>query len=395
MRNDSRWILFCAAIGIAMMILPASALAVSFQVPGTETTLDVGGYVKLDVVHNDVSFADDSMNNYEYAPGAVPIDGTTDGEEGQIVFNGRESRLWVKTATPTDMGILKTHLELDFDTSDGNQIVSNSRHARIRHAYGTLKNFLFGRTWSLFMHLPSMPETNDFGGPTGTQFVRQGQIRYTIPLADKTNLQIGLENPETFIVGPWGAGGATAPSVDDDKYPDVIVRFNTGGSWGLASAAAMVRELRIESGAVDDNTWTFSGQLAGVLKIGAKDQFTTQVSYGVLGRYSSLATHQDGVIDANNEIKELNQLAGFVGYQHWWSSTWRSSLYYGFTEADDPAPLVGSTTTKKTNSVHANLMWNPVPQLRVGIEYIRGYRELYNGDDGTLNRIQFSTRYDF
>ncbi len=364
-------------------------MAVSFQVPGTQTSLDVGGYVKLDIVYNDVSTGDDSMYNYEYGPGTVPIEGTTEGEEDQIVFNGRESRLWVKTATPTDMGLLKTHLELDFDTAEGNQIVSNSRGARIRHAYGTLGNLLLGRTWSLFMHLPSLPEVNDFGGPAGTMFVRQGMIRYTQPMGDKTNLQIGLENPETFIVGSWG------PSVDDDQFPDVIVRFNSGGTWGGWSAAAMARQLRIENATVNDDTWALSGQLAGVLNIGTKDKLKAQVSYGTLGRYSSLATHQDGVIAADNTINEINQLAGFIGFQHWWTQTWRSNLYYGLTKADDPDALVSSAVTEQTSSIHANLMWNPVRNMRIGIEYIRGTRELYNGDDGTLNRIMFSTRYNF
>lgn len=389
MRKHSRCLLLSAAIGIALMILPASALAISFQVPGTDTTLNVGGYVKLDVVYNDVTSPDDSQANYEYTPGAVPLKGTTAGEENELVFNARESRLWIKTETPTDMGLLKTHLEFDFDTADSNQIVSNSRHSRLRHAYGTLGNVLFGQTWSLFMYLPSMPETNDFGGPTGTMFIRQGQIRYTVPMGGKSNLQFGLENAETFIPGSWG------PSVDDDQYPDIIVRFNTGGSWGMATVAAMARQLRIDNATVNDSIWTASGQLGAVIKIGAKDQFTFQASYGALGRYSSLATHADGVIDSNNEIEALNQLAGFVGYQHWWTSTLRSSLYFGMTDADEPSVLKGSAVTEKTTSVHANLMWNPVPKLRVGIEYIRGYRELYNGDDGTLNRIQFSTRYDF
>jgi hypothetical protein len=383
--------IFCALL----LIAPVSAMAVSFQVPGGDTTLDVGGYIKLDAIYNDVTAGDNSQANIELVPGAIPIEGTTDGEENQIVFNGRESRLWVKTNTPTDLGPLKTHLEFDFDTNDGNQVVSNSWHARIRHAYGTLGNFLFGRTWSLFMHLESLPEINDFGGPTGQIFVRQAQVRYTIPLGTM-NVQIGLENPETYVTD----GISPIAAVDDDANPDIIGRFNYNADWGNLSAAAMLRQLTVDEGDeaddVDDSDMAVAGQVGGVLKLFAKDSLMGVVSYGKgIGRYSSLAAHADAVITADGDVEAINLLSGFIGYQHYWIDTWRSSLVIGYTSAEEPDTLEDSAMTESTTSVHANLFMDPVKSMRVGVEYIYGRRELYNGDDGELNRIQFSAKVTF
>ncbi|MEJ2156988.1 MAG: DcaP family trimeric outer membrane transporter [Desulfobacteraceae bacterium] len=386
-------VLFC----LTALFVPASVMAIEFQVPGTNTTLNVGGYVKLDVIYNDVSAGDDAQANIEYSPSEVPLDNTTAGEEDEVIFNARESRLWVKTSTPTDMGPLKTHLEFDFDTTDGNQLVSNSRHGRIRHAYGTLKGWLFGTTWSLFMHLDSLPEINDFGGPTGAMFVRQPQIRYTFALNDNSTLAIGLENPETYYDAASLSAGAF-PAADDGVFPDIIVRWSMNPSWGNLSAAVMGRELVVDEFGVDDSAYAFAGQVGAVIRFTPSDSVRFQVSGGdALGRYSSLATHFDAVVSAAGDVDALQQIAGFVGYEHIWGGAmnWRSNLIVGASQADDPPELSTSNFTEKTFSVHANLFFDPVPNSRLGIEYIRGERETYSGLEGELNRIQFSAMFVF
>jgi hypothetical protein len=374
--------------GVFVCMAPTAAMAVEFQVPGTNTNLNVGGYVKLDVIYNDVSAGDDSSANYAYEPGSVPV-GSTDGEENELIMNARESRLWVKTSTPTELGPIKSHLEFDFDTSESSQLVSNSRHGRIRHAYGTLDNWLFGTTWSLFMHLDSLPEINDFGGPTGSIFNRQPQIRYTMPLNDTSAIAFGVENPETY---------SDQGAVDDGLLPDIIVRYNMNPTWGNLSGAAMIRQLVVDNATVDDSTFTFSGQVGAVLKLGPSDSIKGALSFGDgLGRYSSLASHFDAVITAANDVDAVQQLAGFGGYEHIWGGVqnWRSNLVLGYSKADDPPILQGTAMTEETMSLHANLFMDPVPGARLGIEYIYGTRETYAGDDGDLNRLQFSAMYVF
>jgi hypothetical protein len=390
---------YCATVLTTLLFAPAAVLAIDFQVPGTSTNLNVGGYVKLDIIYNDVSAGDNDQANIEYVPSGVPLDGTTDGEKDHLVFNGRESRIWVKTATPTDLGPLNSHLEFDFDTNTGNQVVSNSHQGRIRHAYFTLNNWLMGRTWSLFMHLDSLPEINDFGGPTGSMFVRQPQIRYTIPLNDTSSLAIGFENPETYAVT---ANNAAPPStvaiVDDGLLPDVIVRYNTNPPWGNLSGAVMVRQLVVDNATADDSTFTFSGQVGAVVNITPDDTIQGAVQIGDgLGRYSSLAAHLDGVVTAAGDVEALQQIAGFVGYRHVFggAQNWRTNVILGYSKADDPSEINTTSLTEETLSIHANVFMDWVPGARLGIEYIRGEREVYDGRDGELNRIQFSARYVF
>ena len=133
-----------------------------------------------------------------------------DHEHAQVKFGARETRLFVKTNTPTSLGDLDTHVEFDFYGSDGNESVSNSSGPRLRHAYATLGHFLGGQTWTNFMNPAALPETVDFGGPTGQIFDRQAQVRRTQPIAATSSMSdarwsIGLENPETVAQVPGGA----------------------------------------------------------------------------------------------------------------------------------------------------------------------------------------------
>src|SRR5206468_998103 len=145
-----------------------------------------------------------------------------DNEHKQVKLGARESRLFVKTATPTPLGDLVTYLEGDLYGADGNESVSNSSGPRLRHAYATLGHFLAGQTWSNFMFVPALPETLDFGGPVGQIFARQAQVRWTQSFDGSDSIAAGqwsvsLENPESVLTVPGGANFRA----DDDRFPDV------------------------------------------------------------------------------------------------------------------------------------------------------------------------------
>jgi hypothetical protein len=152
----------------------------------------------------------------------------------------------------------------------------------------------------------------------------------------------------------------------------------------------------VDEGDVDDSDTGIAGQVGGVLKLFEKDSLMGVVSYGNgIGRYSSLAAHADAVVTADGDVEALTLLSGFIGYQHYWIDTWRSTAVLGYTMADEPDDLENSAITETTTSFHVNLFMDPVKSMRVGIEYIYGHRELYNNDDGDLNRIQFSAKVSF
>ena len=104
----------------------------SWKLPGTNTSMQIGGYAKLDLIYDINAAAGDSL-------GAAPVDGSAAGRaQGNFRLHAKQSRFWIRTWTPTDWGELETHLQADFEGTGGNQIVSNSNTFRMRHAYGRL-----------------------------------------------------------------------------------------------------------------------------------------------------------------------------------------------------------------------------------------------------------------
>jgi hypothetical protein len=62
---------------------------------------------------------------------------------------------------------------------------------------------------------------------------------------------------------------------------------------------------------------------------------------------------------------------------------------------DNDEDLTGGLANKTSESWTINLIYSPLPKLDVGAEYRWAQRELENGDDGSLNRLQFMTKYSF
>jgi len=117
----------------------------SFKLPGSDTSVTLGGYVKLDAVFSNPSAGVDNAADLQLNASSIatgPAAG--DHERNQVKFGARETRLFVKTNTPTSLGDLDTHVEFDFYGVDGNESVSNSHGLRLRHAYATLGRFLAG-----------------------------------------------------------------------------------------------------------------------------------------------------------------------------------------------------------------------------------------------------------
>ena len=227
-------------------VAPAQAVTAgdihrSFKIPGTKTSLSIGGYIKADLfydVDEDLgdSFAASAIS--PDVPGAVDSDGT-------FRAHAKQSRLWFKTSTPTEMGDLKTHLEGDFLGAGGNEKFSNSTTFRLRHAYGQLGGLLVGQTWTNFMSLHSYADTVDFFGPAGMPFVRQVQLRYTFTPVDSLQISVAVENAE--VSGRTDAGAVTPgafssePGFGLDTSPDITGRIKYSSDLWTGVLSGVVR----------------------------------------------------------------------------------------------------------------------------------------------------------
>jgi hypothetical protein len=382
---------------VATSAVTAGATKGSFRLPGSNTSVTVGGYVKLDAVFGNPSAGVDSTADLFLQPNAIPVGpGAGDHERNQVKFGARESRLLVKTSTPTAWGDLTTYVEGDFYGADANESVSNSSGPRLRHAYGSLGHFLAGQTWTNFMYVPSLPETLDFGGAVGQIFDRQAQVRWTQPFEGVAfaggQWSVALENPESVVTVPGGASFRA----DDDHVPDVTGQIVFNASRGKVAVSGVVRQVRADAGTPAVVAQRTGGALSvsGAIPAIGNDDFRFLAAAGnAIGRYSD-GFFQDGVVDAAGSIKLPRQWSWYAAYRHFWRQDLRSNLVLSGASQTNPAGTPGSTN-RSTHSLHANLIWSPIANTDLGVEYIHADRETEDGLKGRLNRFQASAKYVF
>lgn len=363
-----------------------------FQMGKTRVTY--GGYVKLDATSQRTSggqIAGNSILRDFLFPSSIPVGGQPSGFDTD--FSARQTRFLFKTET--DVGTdhkLSSLIELDFNvTEGGNERVTNSFVPRIRHALINYDNWTFGQGWSTFQNVGALPDSLDFIGVTpGTVFDRQPLIRYT-----KGGLQIALEQPETVVTAQNGS--MVTPG--DDQIPDIVGRYNWSGDWGDFTAAGIVRQLHVSSDdlmGVDDAAWGYGLSLSGKFKVGAKDDLRFMATAGDgLGRYIGINIVNDAAVKMDGTLDPIFTWSGFAAYRHVWSGNLRSNIAGSYFKADNPVRLTTNQVTDESWNAFVNLIWTPVGPLNVGVELMYAERTQEDGRSGNLQRVQFSTQYNF
>lgn len=388
-----------AAQPVAPAVAAGTGAAAPIQrttiVPTSGSTFTLGGMIRTDAMVTKTTDGDIAKNTAGrdfYVPGAIPVGG--DGPDTYSDAHLKFSRLWFDASTVLDSGDkLGARVELDFfGGALGNSAATNTYGAALRHAYLTYNNWLVGQTWSNFMDTNALLDAVDFVGPTdAVVFVRQPQLRYTNgPWA------ISIESPET-TVQPFG-GGARVIAGDNSAIPDVIARYTHKGDWGHVSFAGMARQLKYEPVAGAESTDTgYGATVSGLVKLGDSTDIRYQVSGGDgIGRYIGLATiQQDAMVDSAGNLDALGGWAGYVGLRQVFTPKVRGNLFYAQSQWDNNTAFTGLGVTRKVHSMHANMIWSPVPRLDFGVEAIWGERTLESGADGELMRLHTMARYTF
>ncbi|MBX9611516.1 MAG: porin [Burkholderiales bacterium] len=356
----------------------------SFKLPGSNTSIKFGGYVKADALFSNRSVG--GQGDQLLTAGTIPLGSQANGERGQLTLHARQTRFNMTTSTPSSLGEVRTFFEADFfGPAEGNEVVSNSHSLRLRHAWGSIGGWLAGQTWSNFMDVGAGPELLDFGGPVGQIFIRQAQIKYTQKFAGG-QWSASLENPESNISGRGPVG--------DDRLPDVTGRVDLNMGKNRLTFTGMARQIRIDTAAARDNKWGGAVGFSGVIPTFGKDSMSFTTNYGnVLGRYV-VGVFPDGALKANGNLDLSNTWIAMASYQHFWNADLRSSLALSGTRTKF-GQGVGGGQTRNAESAHLNLIWSPVKNTNVGIEYIYGHRTQRDGQVGVLNRVQTSAQYVF
>lgn len=413
----------------------------SFRVPGTDTTIRLGGLIKVD------AFSDLSGANLNVVPtdaAAIPINGTAQANRnGHFMMTARQSRFFLGAETDTSLGKVDALVEVDFYGTGGIALLTNPVSPRLRNAYVSVGKVLVGQAFSVFFDLAAAPETLDLTGSVGNGFaIRQPLIRYQTPLGRSGTLTLGIENPEGDFLGADHTSnypvGAAMSSRVLNQAPDLTARYTWSNDRLRISTAGVLRFINLDTGgaslpfvgpdgdfnfAGSASTVGFGGQVNATLKTFGQDTLSLQANGGPgIGRYMTIPqaisfaqgvapngarnsnAGNGAVLGTDGKLRPITSYGATAWYRHYWSDTLRSNITAGHERIENPDNSLPLNYPERLTTLHANLLWNPIPQLGLGIEYVHGYlglrgqteanRALGIEDHGELNRVQVSVQYN-
>jgi hypothetical protein len=322
----------------------------SFLIPGTDTSIRVGGFIDLTGLYylqgqnasNPGSASSNSGQNgnlnsvpigQQFVPGigVVPAALNHSRGNGVLVTSPQQSRFNVETRTPTAWGEARTFFEWDwsgcnsFSCQTLQQAGGDSLLPRLRYAYGTLGGFLGGQALSNFSDADADTESIEFGGAMGsTGGQRIPQIRYTLAGPLGSAFSASAESPFTSVLTPagilssdsnvgglpGGPGTGTIPalcngvpctgagtpiqgSIARNSAPNLTFASYWAQPWGHVDFAGLVRFLDVNDGRFISRKYVgYGGHVSGDVKPGwfgySKDDFLFSFVAGeAIGNYES------------------------------------------------------------------------------------------------------------
>ena len=430
---------FAAVGGAQAADLPVKAKAVEyvkvcslygagfFYIPGTDTCLKIGGFVRTEWNHNAAgSFAVQTNEAAGYYTRAADV--LTNRTRGLFSFDVRSQ---------TEYGTLRSYVRAGWQwTTNTDTIGGSQTTGYLDRAFIQFAGFTFGKTQSFF-DVPDISDmtyqteySRDSTGGSGTPV-----FAYTAMLGNGVTATLSIEDYTERRANVVGVTAASfVPGVDNaalnhgNETPDIVGNLRVDQAWGSAQVSGALHLNQATyygiqpAGTVTahpDDKWGWAVGAGILLKMpwDPKDTFAVAGSYaegattyvvntpGSFGARSSAASlFQDGGValawwdDAyfNNTVArgelELPTVWNVqAGFQHYWTNSLRSSIWGSYMkyEADSAAintvicaagGFANNCTDSKVWQVGSRTIWNPVTNLDIGLEVM--YTKVETAFDG-------------
>ena len=391
---------------LTVFLAASPASAVEFDVQGTKVTL--GGYIKLMAIYDDALVETGPYKGDLLAAYDVPLDGTANADEDEFRMTARESRIFMKTKSETDEGVINTHFEGDFfgGSDNASHTWSGNDAFRIRHAYGSLTRgsheILAGQTWSTFMDLAAGVPAMDLAGDPGFSFVRQPQIRYQYNLRPGHYMAVAIENPDRGLTAAGPVSFYTNSGQSSDSMPDFVLKYFYANKRLTLSPRFIVRQFDLTDTATGESaTGTgWGGALSSSVKAGPVKFYATVMYGDGLGRYGGLGNMGDAGLTAANDVETTKFTSVNGGLTIELTPAVKWTVGAGWAENDDDAyvgadAILTANATKTAIGYHTNLKWAVSPKVEWAIGVEKFDREVMDGREGDMFRYQMYFKYDF
>jgi hypothetical protein len=378
-----------------------------YYIPGTDTCIKLGGYVRADVA---------------LGGGDYNLMANGQGANNRLInYWTQRSRtdITVDTRTATEYGVVRTYSDLVF-TVDTNAVTGSnpstynavpngvgSAGLGMYHAFIQFAGFTFGRTYSIFdTPWQSYPAGGPDTIPGGSNHVTGiNQVAYTADFGQGITGSIALEDETTAASGQgnlWNLSGATAAGIVGGSYgnndwggtrtPDITGAIRVDQAWGLAQLSVALHDMHpayygaTEPTGHPGDKWGFAIQ--GGLSIkniptGPGDSINLNAVYtdgasrynfqslfpqsiaiysgSGLGAYQSLglAGIADGTFTNNSGIESVKTWGFRGGYTHNWNPNWASAIYGGYAQLSYGGAAKGTICAAAVTLLALNGNCNP------------------------------------
>lgn len=353
-------------------------------IPGTESRYLIAGYLQLDGLWTRRELAGDEQDTF--LASAIPFGAAVSDARLGI----RASQINALVHTPTAWGGFTAHAQADLFAYDEGAKFNLTQFAL--HFGEWLK---VGKTYTTFMDDTAWPSTLDYNGPSGAVFVRQFQIRGSVPLAGGLRLEAALEDPQA----DESAGGPNFSASASSDRPDIVARLRYEGERVHAQLAGLSRSVtysaQLASLASARRTITGTGFSASfALQLGEGDRLLMQWNQGEgIGRYYNDGLSGIGAVyDAGGTLEPLKLEGAYLYYERQWAERWTTTAGLSELRAKSEG-LRPAGDLRRVRYVSANLVHRLRTNLFLGAEALWGEAERMDHAQADDTRIQVTARY--
>ncbi|MBR0840368.1 porin [Bradyrhizobium liaoningense] len=350
-----------------------------YYIPGTDTCIKLGGYVRADMVLG-------GAGDYGFQNSTSSANGGSNNRLTNYYYSRARLDLNIDTRTATEYGVVRTYADMVFTYDSANVTGSNpsafstsSPSLGLYHAFIQFAGFTFGRTVSIFdAPWQSYPAGGPDTIPGGSNNVTGiNQVAYTADFGQGITASVAVQDMTSTSGGQsnlWNLSGATAANMVQGVYgtnswggtrsPDIVGQVRVDQAWGLAQLSVAAHELHASYYGANEATghpsdkwgWAIQGALSiKNIPTGPGDSINLQAVYtdgasrynfqnlfpqsffmygstGVSGAYQSVgfAGVADGVFTTGSSIETVKTWGFRAGYSHNWSPNWASGVYGGY-----------------------------------------------------------------
>ena len=264
------------------------------QIPGTETCIKIGGYVRVDMDYK--------------APWLA-----TARSEDHISFSAK-GLVKFDTMMDTEYGILRTYIEMS---------ASNGGEVAMGKAYIQAGGFTMGHVGSYFSNNSGAGEFDGPGasGGTGPLFA------YTYAGGNGFSATLSLEDRDKreLTAGNFTYGGKTAP--------DVVAAMSISQGWGSLKATGVVHQLRSNVASVGTE-YGYAASIGATFNVGADTTVNLGAAYGN-GAVSYVRYGDSNAVVSGGDIKKSSAWSAVAALTHAWSSTVTQDFHVGYGSYDE------------------------------------------------------------